>query len=114
MVQVVTVRADNWYCVTVASGHSLLPEFPSSVSPELKEKLTAISHSIAAAGLLEIHAEKHDWRQFEHAVTASGVTEQDFGTVITSSDFDFVMAKATEDVNAFLNPAPIEPPAPDL
>jgi hypothetical protein len=66
----------------------------------LQAKLDAIESTISAAGVSQLHAEKDTFRQFEHAVTAGEVAANDFGTTVSSSDFDWIMQHVDAEIAA--------------
>lgn len=60
-------------------------------TPELQDKLDEIRSAIISAGVSHLHVEKDTFRQFEHSVKAGQVTQYDFGSTVSSGDFDWIM-----------------------
>jgi hypothetical protein len=114
MTQTITVRKDGWYHVNTGLKEGILPEYPTNISASLKVRLQNVAAALQTSGLVEVHSEKGEWRQFEHVVSPAGVEEKIFGSTISPEDFDDIIALAAQDLDAALNPPEIEPPAPDL
>ena len=71
-----------------------------TISPELQSKFDEIVATSGAIGCAEVHSEKDEFRQFEHAVFADRVQPNDFGSVISVSDFDWIMSHIDAELDA--------------
>jgi len=91
MVQTITIRSDNSYDIN--TGSNSIDQSFDSFSVDLSSKITGVVNSMLSDGIFEVHSEKDTWRQFEHVRSASGVDANDFGTVISSADFDWIMSE---------------------
>lgn len=109
MVQTITVRSDNSY--EINTGSVSVDQSIDSFSAELSAKITSIISSMLSDGITEVHSEKDTWRQFEHARNASGVDSNDFGTVISSADFDWIVSTVDSVVAEMNAPSGDENPA---
>lgn len=90
MLQTITIRSDNSY--EVNTGSRVYDQIIDSLSADLSAKITSIVNSMLSDGIVEVHSEKDTWREFEHVRSASGVDVNDFGTVISSADFDWIVS----------------------
>lgn len=89
MVQTLTVRANGTATINTGSEIILLNGVP--FTDALQAKVDAIESVISAAGISELHVERDTFRQFEHAVSGGSVVENEFGTTVSVSDFDWIM-----------------------
>lgn len=90
MVQTITARADG--SVDVNTGTNFISGDGVDISNDLQTKFDAIVTALMASGGSELHAEKDTFREFEHIVTAGEVSNNSFGTTISSADFDWIMS----------------------
>ena len=89
MVQTITAWADG--SVDVNTGTNLTFGDGVDISNDLQTKFDAIVAALMASGGSELHVEKDTFRQFEHIVTAGEVSDNPFGTTVSSADFDWIM-----------------------
>lgn len=90
MLQTITIRSDNSY--EINTGLRATDQIIDSISADLSAKITSIVNSMLSDGIVEVHSEKDTWREFEHVRSASGVDVNDFGTIISSADFDWIVS----------------------
>jgi len=90
MLQTITIRSDNSY--EINTGSRATDQIIDSISADLSAKITSIVNSMLSDGIVEVHSEKDTWREFEHVRSASGVDVNDFGTIISSADFDWIVS----------------------
>lgn len=88
MVQTITARADG--SVDINTGKNFVSD-GLSISNDLQTKLDEVVAALNASGGSEVHVEKDTFRQFEHIVIAGEVSDNDFGTTVSSADFDWIM-----------------------
>lgn len=91
MVQTITIRSDGSYDIN--TGQVAVDQSIDIFSADLSAKITGIVNTMLSDGIVEIHSEKDTWRQFEHARTSIEVDAYDFGTKISASDFDWIIAE---------------------
>lgn len=90
MVQTITARADG--SVDVNTGTNFISGDGVDISNDLQTKFDAIVAALMASGGSELHAEKDTFREFEHIVTAGEVSNNPFGTTVSSVDFEWIMS----------------------
>jgi hypothetical protein len=98
MVQTLTVWSNGIAEINTGTG-TLRLDGVASIG-DLQVKLDAIESTISAAGISQLHVEKDTFRQFEHAITAGTVALNDFGTTVSSADFDLIMQYADAEIAA--------------
>jgi hypothetical protein len=98
MVQTLTVFSNG--IAEINTGTNFLVCNNALLTQALQEKLDEIESVISAAGISQLHVEKDIFKSFEHAVTASGVTANDFGTTVSSGDFDWIIQNADIEISA--------------
>lgn len=98
MVQTITLKADSSFVVN--TGINATSGDDISISIELQEKLNSISAALSSLGASEIHSEKDEFRQFEHVNIAGKISENSFGTVVSVSDFEWIMLQIDETYEA--------------
>ena len=91
MVQTITAWSNGSYVINTGSFATDGSDIVFSV--ELEQKISDLITVFSASGASEFHAEKDTFRQFEHLVSGGNVSSNDFGTTISSSDFDWIMTK---------------------
>lgn len=64
----------------------------------LQAKMDAIRSILSLAGIHQLHVERDTFREFEHVVAAGQVIAKDFGTTVSSADFDLIMQYADQEV----------------
>lgn len=116
MVQTITIRSDNSY--EINTGSITVDQSVDILSVDLSAKITSIISSMLSSGIVEVHSEKDTWRQFEHVRSASGVDQNDFGTIISAADFDWIMSEVANAIAeaeaAAAAAAQAEDPAPEI
>jgi hypothetical protein len=100
MVQTLTVWSSG--TAEINTGTNSLLCDGVTFTDALQAKLDAIESAISAAGISQLHVEKDTFRQFEHAVTAGEVAANDFGTTVSSADFDWIMQHVDAEYPAWL------------
>jgi len=100
MVQTLTVWSNGTAEINTGTNIQLCDGVP--FTDALQAKLEAIESAISAAGISQLHAEKDTFREFEHAVTAGEVAANDFGTTVSSADFDWIMQHVDAEYSAWL------------
>jgi len=98
MVQTLTVWSNGIAEINTGTG-TLRLDGVASIG-DLQVKLDAIESTISAAGISQLHVEKDTFRQFEHVITAGTVALNDFGTTVSSADFDLIMQYADAEIAA--------------
>jgi hypothetical protein len=98
MVQTLTVWSNGTAEINTGANSMLCDGVP--FTDALQGKLEAIESAISAAGISQLHVEKDTFREFEHAVTAGEVAANDFGTTVSSADFDWIMQHVDGEVAA--------------
>ena len=98
MVQTLTVWSNG--TADINTGTNFLLCDGVTFTDALQAKLDAIESTISAAGVSQLHVEKDTFRQFEHAVTAGEVAANDFGTTVSSADFDWIMQHVDAEIAA--------------
>jgi hypothetical protein len=98
MVQTLTAWSSGVTEINTGANFLLCNGIP--FTDALQTKLDAIGSTISAAGISQIHAEKDVFRQFEHVVSAGQVAENDFGTIVSSADFDWIMQHVDAEITA--------------
>ena len=98
MVQTLTLWSNGY--AEINTGENFLPCDGTPFTGSLQEKLDAIEASITASGASQIHVEKDNFRQFEHVVAAGLVSNNDFGTTVSSADFDWIMQHIDNELSA--------------
>ena len=98
MVQTLTVWSNGIAEINTGTG-TLRLDGVASIG-DLQVKLDAIESTISAAEISRLHVEKDTFRQFEHAITAGTVALNDFGTTVSSADFDLIMQYADAEIAA--------------
>ena len=98
MTKTITAFSDG--SVNVNTGKYFVHGDGVDISSQLQSKFDQIVVAIGALGCSELHSEKDDYRQFEHAVFAGSVQANDFGSVISASDFDWIMSHIDEELDA--------------
>lgn len=106
MVQTLTVWASG--AAEINTGTNFLRCDGVPFTAALQAKLDAIESAVSAAGISQLHAEKDTFREFEHTVTAGEVAANDFGTTVSSVDFDWIMQHVDSEVAAQAVPAEAE------
>ena len=89
MIQTLTVWSNGIAEINTGENFLLCDGVPFTEA--LQAQLDAIESAISAAGISQLHVEKDTFRQFEHAVVAGEVAANDFGTTVSSVDFDWTM-----------------------
>ena len=89
MVQTLTVWSSG--TAEINTGTNFLSCDGVPFTEALQAKLDTIESTVSAAGVSQLHVEKDTFREFEHAVTAGEVAANDFGTTVSSADFDWIM-----------------------
>jgi len=98
MVQTLTVWSNGTAEINTGTNSMRCDGLPFTEA--LQSKLDAIESTISAAGISQLHVEKDTLRQFEHAVTAGDVAANDFGTTVSSADFDWIMQHVDSEIAA--------------
>ena len=88
MVQTITARSDGTVDVNTGT-HSLSDGL--LISAELQIKLESLCSRVKNRETLEVHSERDGEVSFEHVVTEEGMTENNFGTFITTEEFDWIV-----------------------
>jgi hypothetical protein len=98
MVQTLTVWSNGTAEINTGTNFLQCDGVPSAAA--LQDKLDAIESTISAAGISQLHVEKDTFRQFEHAVSASGVAANEFGATVSAADFNWIMEHVDAEVLA--------------
>jgi hypothetical protein len=98
MVQTLTVWSSGTAEINTGTNLLLCDGIPFTEA--LQSKLDAIESTISSAGIYQLHVEKDTFREFEHAVTAGEVAANDFGTTVSSADFDWIMQHVDSEIAA--------------
>lgn len=99
MPQVVHIKANGNYEFQMSSGEGFCETVYAVISSELQEKIDSVISMLNSLGANLIHVEKDDWREFEHIVIAGQVQANDFGTTISPSEFDAIIAAAQTEMD---------------
>lgn len=67
-------------------------------------KLSTIHTAMQSAGQSEIHCERRPFKSFEHVVKGADVTENNLGTTISLTDFNYLMDNRAAAITAIENP----------
>jgi hypothetical protein len=111
MVQTLTVWSNGTAEINTGTNFLLCNGVP--FTDALRAKLDAIESAISAAGISQLHVEKDTFREFEHAVAAGEVAANEFGSTVSSTDFDWIMQHVDAEYDAVINPSQ-EASEPDL
>ena len=98
MVQTLTVWSSGTAEINTGTNFLLCDGVP--FTDALQVKLDAIESTISTSGISQLHVEKDTFREFEHAVTAGYVAANDFGTTVSSADFDWIMQHVDAEIAA--------------
>jgi hypothetical protein len=98
MVQTLTVWSSGTAEINTGTNSIRCDSVPFTEA--LQAKLDAIESTISATGISQLHVEKDTFREFEHAVTAGEVAANDFGTTVSSADFDWIMQHVDSEIAA--------------
>jgi len=98
MVQTLTVWSSG--TAEINTGTNFLSCDGVPFTEALQAKLDTIESTVSAAGVSQLHVEKDTFREFEHAVTAGEVAANDFGTTVSSADFDWIMQHVDSEIAA--------------
>jgi hypothetical protein len=98
MVQTLTVWSNGISEINTGTNFLLCNGIPFTTA--LQDKLDSIESTISAAGISQLHVEKDTFREFEHVVSAGVVSGNDFGTIVLSADFDWIMQHVDDEAAA--------------
>jgi hypothetical protein len=98
MVQTLTVWSNGIAEINTGTNFLLCDGVP--FTDALQAKLDAIESAISAAGISQLHVERDTFREFEHAVAASEVAANEFGTTVSTADFDWIMQHVDDEIAA--------------
>jgi hypothetical protein len=98
MVQTLTVWSNG--TAEINTGTNFLPCDGVPFTDALQDKLDAIESAISSAGISQLHVEKDTFREFEHAVSAGVVSVAEFGSTVSSVDFDWIMQHVDAEIAA--------------
>jgi len=98
MVQTLTVWTSG--TAEINTGSSFLLCNGALLTEALQTKLNEIESTISAGGISQLHVERDAFRQFEHTVKSGQVAANDFGSTVSSDDFEWIMQHADAEIAA--------------
>lgn len=96
MIQTFTIWSNGH--AEINTGQNVLLHDGVPISEYLDNKLEEILLLISSSGISQLHVERDEFRKFEHTVTAGKVASNDFGTTVSSADFDLIMQNVDAEI----------------
>lgn len=112
MVQTIKVNSDFTFEVNFGSYSVNSNLSDLDIPKDFIAKLQDIHDNLIAFGGSEVHSERNTFHSFEHIIKGGEVLNEGFGSLISTQNFDWIMAQS-DAVELALDPPP-PPPAPEV